>query len=158
MVDLARYFLNFTQNESCGKCTFCRLGTKRMLEILEKICKGLGTMEDLDLLQEIAKKCSTSSLCALGGSAPNPILTTLKYFYDEYTAHIVHKKCPAKYCKKLLTYTINENCVGCTACARKCPAKAISGEKKERHLIDQAKCIKCGACVATCKFNAIDTE
>jgi NADH-quinone oxidoreductase subunit F len=158
MVDLARYFLKFTQNESCGKCTFCRLGTKRMLEILERICKGLGTMEELDLLQEIAKKCSTSSLCALGGSAPNPVLTTLKYFYDEYVEHIVNKRCPAKYCKKLLTYTINENCIGCTACARKCPVKAISGDKKERHLIDQSKCIKCGVCAATCKFNAIDIE
>ncbi|MBN1903643.1 MAG: NADH-quinone oxidoreductase subunit NuoF [Deltaproteobacteria bacterium] len=158
MVDLARYFLNFTQNESCGKCTFCRLGTKRMLEILERICNGLGTMEELDLLQEIAKKCSTSSLCALGGSAPNPVLTTLKYFYDEYVEHIVNKKCPAKYCKKLLTYTISDKCVGCTACARKCPVKAISGEKKGRHIIDQQKCIKCGVCVATCKFDAIDTE
>jgi ferredoxin len=115
-------------------------------------------MEDLTLLQEIAKKMFDLFFMRPWRSAPNPVLTTLKYFYDEYIAHIVHKKCPAKYCKELLTYTVNENCIGCTACARRCPVTAISGEKKARHLIDQLKCIKCGACYATCKFNAIDIE
>ena len=158
MVDIARYFLHFTQNESCGKCTFCRIGTKRMLEILENICTGKGKMEDLELLGELADKCKTSSLCGLGQNAPNPILTTLKYFNNEYIEHIQNKKCPAKHCKALITYTINNKCVGCTACAKNCPVNAISGEKKQLHKINQDKCTKCGICLSTCKFESIDLQ
>ncbi|MFH1223811.1 MAG: NADH-quinone oxidoreductase subunit NuoF [Pseudomonadota bacterium] len=152
MVDIARYFLNFTQNESCGKCTFCRVGTKRMLEILENICAGKATMSDFSLLKDLADKCKTSSLCGLGQTAPNPILTTIKYFENEYIEHIQNKRCPAKYCKALITYSIDaEKCVGCTACARLCPVKAISGEKGKLHTLDQKKCVKCGICVTACK-------
>ncbi len=157
MVDVARFFLSFTQKESCGKCTFCRIGTKRMLEILNKITEGRGEMSDIDLLEELAKNISQTSLCGLGQTAPNPVLTTLKYFRQEYEAHIIHKKCPAKVCKSLITYNIiTDKCVGCTACKKVCPVNCISGEVKKPHEIDKDKCIKCGACLNTCKFKAIE--
>ncbi|PLW94435.1 MAG: NADH-quinone oxidoreductase subunit NuoF [Marinilabiliales bacterium] len=156
MVDMARFFLDFTQKESCGKCTFCRVGTKRMLEILTRITEGEGREGDIELLEELSEKIKTSSLCGLGQTAPNPVLTTIKYFRDEYEAHIVDKKCPAKNCKKLLTYTVHEeNCTGCTVCAKNCPTDAIKGERKEVHFIDQDLCIQCGACYSKCKFDAI---
>ncbi len=156
MVDVARFFLNFTQNESCGKCTFCRIGTRRMLEILTRITQGKGEPEDIDKLQELATNIIKGSLCGLGQTAPNPVLTTLRYFKDEYIAHIVDKKCPAGVCNDLLRYEIiPEKCIGCTACARKCPVNCISGTVKQPHLIDQERCIKCGACYQACKFNAI---
>lgn len=156
MVDVARFFLNFTQTESCGKCTFCRIGTKRMLEILIRITEGKGTMDDLNTLEELSYQIKDNSLCGLGQTAPNPVLTTLKYFRDEYTAHILEKKCPAKVCKSLLTYEIiTDKCTGCTVCAKKCPVNAISGERKLPHFIDQEVCIKCGDCYSRCKFDAI---
>ena len=156
MIDIARFFLNFTQNESCGKCTFCRVGTKRMLEILNRITRGEGVMEDIDTLEKLAHQIIDTSLCGLGKSAPNPVLTTIKYFRDEYIAHIVDKKCPAGVCTALLKYTIDASkCVGCTACARKCPADAINGQVKQVHVIDQDKCIKCGACYEACRFDAV---
>jgi NADH-quinone oxidoreductase subunit F len=156
MVDIAKFFLNFTQNESCGKCTFCRVGTKRMLEILIKISDGDGKMEDLDTLEELAHNIIKGSLCGLGQTAPNPVLTTLKYYRDEYIAHIKDKKCPAGVCTSLLKYeVIEDKCIGCTVCAMKCPVNCISGERKQVHKIDQDACIKCGACYDACKFNAI---
>jgi NADH-quinone oxidoreductase subunit F len=156
MVDIARFFLDFTQKESCGKCTFCRVGTKRMLEILDRITKGKGVEGDIELLLELSDKIKISSLCGLGQTAPNPVLTTIKYFRDEYEAHIKQKRCPARHCKELLTYEIiAEKCVGCTACARACPTAAISGAVKKPHLIAQDKCVKCGNCVTKCKFDAI---
>ncbi len=157
MVDIARFFLTFTQNESCGKCTFCRIGTKRMLEILERITMGKGREGDLDLLEDLAHKVKDSSLCGLGQTAPNPVLTTLKYFREEYEAHIRDKKCPAHSCVALLTYRIlKDNCTGCTLCARKCPVDAITGTVKEPHVIDQEACIKCGQCYDVCRFNAVE--
>lgn len=156
MVDVARFFLNFTQNESCGKCTFCRIGTKRMLEILTRITEGNGKPEDIDTLMELSENIIKGSLCGLGQTAPNPVLTTLRYFKDEYIAHIVDKRCPAGVCTALLKYTINpDKCIGCTACARKCPVSCISGAVKQIHEIDQDKCIKCGACMKACKFDAV---
>lgn len=156
MVEVARFFMNFTQNESCGKCVPCREGTRRMLEILERIVAGKGELEDLDVLEEIAKTVSETALCGLGKTAANPVLSTLKYFKDEYIAHVVDKKCPAGVCKALKSYEIDsEKCKGCSACSRKCPVGAISGEIKSPFKIDKNKCIKCGACMQTCKFNAI---
>ena len=156
MVDIAKFFLEFTVDESCGKCVPCRTGTRRLLEILEKITGGNGEMEDLDKLEELCNYIKSTSLCGLGQTAPNPVVSTLRYFRDEYIAHIVDKKCPAGVCKKLLHYHIDaEKCRGCTACARQCPTNAISGAVRTPHEIDPAKCIKCGACMATCKFGAI---
>ena len=156
MVDIAKFFLEFTVDESCGKCAPCRIGTMRLLETLEKITSGNGTVEDIDHLEELASYIKSASLCGLGQTAPNPVLSTLRYFRDEYMAHVVDKKCPAGVCKNLLQYKIDaDKCRGCTACARKCPVGAISGTVKEPHTIDTAKCIKCGACIATCKFGAI---
>jgi NADH-quinone oxidoreductase subunit F len=156
MVDIAKFFLDFTQKESCGKCTFCRIGTKRMLEILTRITEGEGKEGDIELLEELAKQIVESSLCGLGQSAPNPVLTTIKYFRDEYEAHIRDKKCPALKCKQLLTYTvIPEKCTGCVVCKRGCPANAIDGEKKQVHFIHQELCTKCGICYTKCKFDAI---
>jgi NADH-quinone oxidoreductase subunit F len=157
MVDLAKFFLNFTQNESCGKCTFCRIGTKRMLEILERITAGEGKETDIELLEDLAHKIKNSSLCGLGQTAPNPVLTTIKYFREEYEAHIKDKRCPAHNCAALLTYSIDaEKCTGCTLCARKCPVDAISGNKKEPHVIDNETCIKCGHCFDACRFDAVE--
>ena len=159
MVDIAKFFLEFTVDESCGKCTPCRVGTRRLLEILEKITSGKGTLEDIDKLEELAAYIKANSLCGLGQTAPNPVLSTLRYFRDEYVAHVVDKKCPAGVCKDLLQYTIIEDkCKGCSACSRKCPVGAISGEIKSPFVIDQNKCIKCGACIETCKFGAIEKK
>ncbi|MBP3941895.1 MAG: NADH-quinone oxidoreductase subunit NuoF [Christensenellaceae bacterium] len=156
MVDIAKFFLEFTIDESCGKCTACRIGMKRLLEILDKITSGNGEMEDLDRLEELAAHIQSSSLCALGQTAPNPVLSTLRYFRDEYIAHIVDKKCPAGVCKALLQYFIEpDKCKGCTLCSRVCPAGAISGTVRNPHTIDTAKCLKCGACIEKCKFGAI---
>jgi len=156
MVDVARYFLSFTQSESCGKCTFCRVGTKRMMEILEAITQGRGTMRDLEELEELAKTVKISSLCGLGQTAPNPVLTTLRYFRAEYIKHIQEKACPALQCKALIKYEIiPEACTGCTICAKVCPTKAATGETKKIHSIDQSLCIQCGLCYEGCKFNAI---
>lgn len=159
MVDIAKFFLEFTVDESCGKCSPCRIGTVRLLEILNKITSGNGEMEDLDKLEELANYIKSASLCALGQTAPNPILSTLHFFRDEYIAHIVDKKCPAGVCKKLLSYEIDpDKCRGCTLCARNCPAGAISGKVKEAHVIDKEKCVKCGACIEKCKFGAISKK
>ncbi|MCK9613575.1 MAG: NADH-quinone oxidoreductase subunit NuoF [Bacteroidales bacterium] len=157
MVDIAKFFLNFTQNESCGKCTFCRIGTKRMLEILTRITEGKGKEGDIETLEELAYQIKDNSLCGLGQTAPNPVLTTIKYFRDEYEAHIRDKKCPAKACKQLLTYVIDpEKCTGCMVCGKKCPVGAIDGEKKQPHFIREGDCIKCGDCYSRCKFDAIN--
>lgn len=159
MVDIAKFFLEFTVDESCGKCTPCRIGTRRMLEILEKITKGQATMEDLDKLEELCYHLQSNSLCALGQTAPNPVLSTLRYFRDEYIAHIVDKKCPAGVCKDLLQYKIDpDKCKGCTLCARTCPVDAIIGKVKEVHMINPEKCLKCGACMEKCRFGAIYKE
>ncbi len=156
MVDIARFFLEFTVDESCGKCTPCRIGTRRMLEILDKIASGRGTMKDLDKLDELGNYIKSASLCGLGQTAPNPVLSTIRYFRDEYIAHIVDKRCPAGVCKDLLSYEIIEDkCKRCTVCKKACPVNAIEGEVKQIHRIDQSKCIKCGACMTACKFGAI---
>ena len=156
MVDVARFFLEFTQDESCGKCTPCRIGTKRMLEILIRITQGKGEEKDLELLEELAQTIKNTALCGLGQSAPNPVLSTIQNFRDEYLAHIRDKKCPAKVGRALLQYTISsELCRGCGICARECPEKAISGEPKEPYFINQEACIKCGVCIEKCPFDAI---
>ncbi|MBO5163823.1 MAG: 4Fe-4S binding protein [Ruminococcus sp.] len=166
MVDIAKFFLEFTVDESCGKCTPCRIGTKRMHEILDKITKGKGTLEDIDKLEELCYHVKSNSLCGLGQTAPNPVLSTLRYFRDEYIAHVVDKKCPAGVCKDLLSFEIDpDKCFGCSMCAKQCPANAISvtdytapGKKKPAYAIDKDKCVKCGACIATCKFKAISKK
>ena len=156
MVDIAKFFLDFTVDESCGKCSPCRIGTKRLLEMLDKISEGEGTLELLDEMEELCHHIQENSLCALGQTAPNPVLSTMNYFRDEYLAHVVDKKCPAGVCKSLLSYVIDpEKCIGCTACSKVCPVEAISGTVKKPHEIDKAKCIKCGACMEKCKFDAI---
>jgi NADH-quinone oxidoreductase subunit F len=155
MVDMARYFLDFTRKESCGKCNYCRVGTKRMLEILERITQGKGEDGDIELLEELAGKIKDGSMCGLGQTAPNPVLTTIRYFRNEYEDHIYKKHCTAHYCKSLITFTITDKCTGCTLCARKCPVDAITGERKGQHIIDQEKCIKCGKCEESCNFGAI---
>ena len=159
MVEVARFFMNFTQNESCGKCVPCREGTKRMLEILERIVKGNGTMEDLDLLEELADTITNAALCGLGKTAAMPVMGTLKVFRDEYIAHVVDKRCPAGVCTALRRFKIDPAlCKGCSKCARNCPVGAISGQIKQPFVIDTDKCIKCGACMDNCSFGAISVE
>lgn len=155
MVDIAKFFLGFTVEESCGKCTPCRIGNKRLLEILTKITDGKGTEQDLMDLENLSKTIVSTSLCGLGKSAPNPVLSTLNYFYDEYKSHVIDKKCPSGKCQALLNFVITDSCIGCTKCSKVCPAGCISGSVKEKHEIDVSKCLKCGACMDNCKFNAI---
>ena len=158
MVDIAKFFLEFTVDESCGKCTPCRIGTKRLLEMLNKVTDGTATLEDLDKMEELCYYIKENSLCGLGQTAPNPVLSTLRYFREEYETHIKEKRCPAKVCKKLVKFNITDACKGCTLCKRNCPVEAISGEVREKHVIDQSKCIKCGVCMDNCRFKAIVKE
>jgi len=156
---MAKFFLEFTLDESCGKCTPCRIGVRRMYEILEKIISGNGEMKDLDELETLGEHIKATALCGLGQTAPNPVLSMMKYFHEEYVAHIVEKRCPAGVCKALLHYEIDpEKCKGCTLCARNCPVGAISGSVKNPHSIDTTKCIKCGVCMQNCKFGAISKK
>jgi Pyruvate/2-oxoacid:ferredoxin oxidoreductase delta subunit len=157
MVDIARYFLSFTCEQSCGKCTWCRIGTRRMLAILEKLCAGRGARSDLEMLEEIARKTGRGSLCGLGKTAPNPALTTLRYFRDEYEAH-VNGECPAKRCRALISYSITDRCIGCTICAQRCPARAITPVPYEPHRIDRSRCIRCGTCVRVCPHGAVEVR
>ena len=158
MINLAKFYLGFTVDESCGKCTPCRVGTKRLLEMLIDICEGRGTLETLDEMEQLCYTIKNTALCGLGQTAPNPILSTLKHFRDEYEAHVVDKRCPAKVCKALLSYKINpDKCKKCSLCAKKCPVGAITGVPgKEVFKIDTSKCIKCGACISSCHFNAVE--
>jgi NADH:ubiquinone oxidoreductase subunit F (NADH-binding) len=159
MVDIARFFMEFTQDESCGKCTPCRIGTRRILEILNKICEGKGEEGDLEALEHLCKEIKTTALCGLGQGAPNPIETILRHFRDEYEAHIVEKRCPAKVCKSLIRYEIMDGpCTGCTVCARNCPVDAIHGERRQTHVIDPDVCVRCGICMQVCNFNAIEIK
>lgn len=158
MVEMAKFFLSFTRNESCGKCIHCRLGTKRMLEILERITEGKGKEGDIETLENLAREVQAGSLCQLGITAPNPVLSMIKNFRSEYEAHINDKKCPAHVCKSLITYEINDNCTGCTLCARNCPVQCISGERKAMHVINQEECTKCGKCYEVCNFNAVTID
>ena len=155
MVDIAKFFLEFTVDESCGKCVPCREGTKRLLEILEKITSGEGTLDDITRMEKLANVLSTASLCGLGQTAANPVVSTLRYFRDEYESHIIDKKCPAGSCRGLVEYYITDKCIGCTRCKKVCPVACISGEVKQRHEIDQSICIKCGSCYDVCPVNAI---
>ena len=157
MVDMAKFFMDFTSKESCGKCVPCRIGTTRMLEILKRICNGEGVSEDMDILAELGESIKTGALCGLGNSAPNPVLTTLRYFKEEYEAHINEKRCPAKKCSSLIEFRIIEDkCKGCSLCSRKCPVGAISGQVKSPYVIDSEKCVKCSQCIDNCKFGAIE--
>ena len=160
MVDIAKFFLGFLREESCGKCVPCREGTTRMLsEIIERVTEGLATVDDIDLLEQLADDVAEGSLCALGGSAPNPVLSTLRYFRDELLAHVVEHRCPAKVCRALIRYDIDKDaCTGCRACAIACPVKAISGERKEPHAVDQELCTKCDSCRQACKYDAVTVE
>jgi NAD-dependent dihydropyrimidine dehydrogenase PreA subunit len=156
MVDMARYFVQFLQEESCGKCTPCREGLQQMGEILNRICDGKGREEDIELLEGLSQVMIDTSLCGLGLTAPNPVLSTIKYFRNEYKAHIKEKQCPAKVCKELISFSIDsEKCTGCEACVRVCPVDAIAGEKKKPHQLDQSKCVKCRGCYEACKFDAV---
>ena len=155
MVKIAKFFMQFTQNESCGKCVLCREGTRQILIMLEDITEGRADENTISLLEKLAKAVQLGSLCALGKTAPNPVLSTLKYFRDEYDAHVKEKRCPAGECAELVNYVITDKCVGCTLCAVKCPAKAIRGERRQKHVIDAAACIKCGVCMDVCKFKAV---
>ena len=157
MVDIARYFLEFTQAQSCGRCTFCRVGTKRMLEILERLCRGEGRDGDIEKLQELGRQIQTTSICGLGKTAPNPILSTIEHFRDEYEAHI-HGRCPAGRCRELIHYSITDECIGCTICAQHCPADAIEMKPYEKHIIDQQTCIRCGTCKMVCPADAVEVK
>ncbi len=157
MVDIAHYFLEFTQNQSCGRCTFCRIGTKRMLDVLERLTRGEGKKGDIEELEHLAAMVKKGSLCGLGKTAPNPVLTTIRYFRDEYEAHIAGR-CPAGRCKALIKYVVTDDCIGCTLCAQHCPVEAIAMKPYEKHEIDAAKCIRCGTCKALCPVAAIKVE
>jgi len=157
MVDISRYFLQFTQNQSCGKCTFCRVGTRRMLDILDRLCAGEGEAADLDELEHLARMIKQGSLCGLGKTAPNPVLSTMRYFREEYEAH-VQGRCPAGKCKALIKYSITDDCIGCTICAQHCPTEAIAAKPYEKHEIDLEKCVRCGTCKSVCPANAVRVE